>query len=800
MKRNRLSRLGHSAVSSPVNLLGSPPSFSAIATLFHNPLALLGALFLCLAPALASAQGVSYAGTAVNFGSINVCPAGQTTPAPCSSTQTLTYSVNAGTTIGGVSIFTTGAKNLDFQAKASDTSTTLCSAQTYSSATTCTVDVTFAPIAPGERNGAVQIVDGSGNVLASTSIYGTGVGPALAFSPIQLVVTFGCCPRNAYPTGLAVDASGNLFVTFTGGVREVLAAGGYATSNELVAETATGPAVDGSGNVFLADGTVLQELLAVNGSVPANATPINLVTGFSCLSGTAVDGHGNVFVLDPCTESVSEVLAVNGNIPVNPTVTVLGGGDNTGKTTAIAVDASANLYLAGPAVAGTGEVREILAEGGYTTVKIVAQNLFDPSGVAVDAAGDLFLSSNIHGYLKEILAVNGSIPAKPTINILLTNWALYGIAVDGRGNVFLTDVGNDLIWDFPRSQLSLGFDPTAVGSTSSDSPQSAQIQNVGNATLTGSGILSHTTDFTVVPGSGAIPDCNLENLSVAPGAECNLSFDFTPQSAGALSATLSFPGTPATQTIQLSGNGQISQTITFNPVGPQVAGTDAALVATASSGLPVYFASTTPTICATDGVTVVVTYLPGYCNIQATQAGDAVYFPATTGQTFLVHHANQTIDFPDIPPQPALASLALVARASSGLPVAFASTTPTICTVSGNIASFLVPGYCDILVTQAGNAYTFAAISGHKFEVHHADQKITFDPIAPQPVGTMLTLTATTTSGLPITFASTTPTICTVSGSTASLLNTGTCTIQASQAGNATYFHSGPVTVSFTVE
>jgi hypothetical protein len=98
-----------------------------------------------------------------------------------------------------------------------------------------------------------------------------------------------------------------------------------------------------------------------------------------------------------------------------------------------------------------------------------------------------------------------------------------------------------------------------VGTTSSDSPQSVQIQNIGNATLTGSGVLSDTTDFTVVPGSGAPPDCNLATLSLAPGAECNLSLDFTPQSAGPQSATLTLSdnalnGT-ATQTITLSGTG-----------------------------------------------------------------------------------------------------------------------------------------------------------------------------------------------------------------------------------------------------
>jgi hypothetical protein len=54
--------------------------------------------------------------------SVNVCPAGQTTPAPCSQTFPVAFQIPAGTTIGGVSILTTGIANLDFQAQANDTS------------------------------------------------------------------------------------------------------------------------------------------------------------------------------------------------------------------------------------------------------------------------------------------------------------------------------------------------------------------------------------------------------------------------------------------------------------------------------------------------------------------------------------------------------------------------------------------------------------------------------------------------------------------------------------------------------
>jgi hypothetical protein len=60
-------------------------------------------------------------------------------------------------------------------------------------------------------------------------------------------------------------------------------------------------------------------------------------------------------------------------------------------------------------------------------------------------------------------------------------------------------------------------------------------------------------------------------------------------------------------------------------------------------------------------------------------------------------------------------------------------------------------------------------------------------------------LSASASSGLPVSFASLTTAVCTVSGTTANMIATGTCTIQASQAGNATYAAAQPVSQSFTV-
>jgi hypothetical protein len=118
-----------------------------------------------------------------NAGSANVCPSGTTTPSPCSQTSTVWFDIPASTTIGSIHILTQGSTGLDSTAISPDSSSTLCKAQTYSSETTCSVDVTFTPQYPGLRMGAMVIENESNNVIATSYVYGTGLGPQAAFSP-----------------------------------------------------------------------------------------------------------------------------------------------------------------------------------------------------------------------------------------------------------------------------------------------------------------------------------------------------------------------------------------------------------------------------------------------------------------------------------------------------------------------------------------------------------------------------------------------------------------------------------------
>lgn len=81
------------------------------------------------------------------------------------------------------------------------------------------------------------------------------------------------------------------------------------------------------------------------------------------------------------------------------------------------------------------------------------------------------------------------------------------------------------------------------------------------------------------------------------------------------------------------------------------------------------------------------------------------------------------------------------------------------------------------------------------------DQTITFGLLPDKLVNDPpFTVNATASSGLPVNFASLVPNICTVSGNTVTVLTTGTCTIQASQGGNANFNPAPPVAQSFAVK
>jgi len=136
-----------------------------------------------------------------------------------------------------------------------------------------------------------------------------------------------------------------------------------------------------------------------------------------------------------------------------------------------------------------------------------------------------------------------------------------------------------------------------------------------------------------------------------------------------------------------------------------------------------------------------------------------------------------------------VATVALKATASGGGPVTFASTTPSICTVDGTTLSLLAGGECRVTATQAGGNGYAATTVAQLFVIPKNPQFITFRNPGSQPLdSTPVAISATSSvAGHPVTFSSSTPNVCTVSGNSVSKLANGMCTIVATQAGDATY-------------
>ena len=161
---------------------------------------------------------------------------------------------------------------------------------------------------------------------------------------------------------------------------------------------------------------------------------------------------------------------------------------------------------------------------------------------------------------------------------------------------------------------------------------------------------------------------------------------------------------------------------------------------------------------------------------------------STKTVNFTISQASQTITFNNPGTQVYGVPLTLTATASSGLAVTYTTSTPTICTISGSVASFIATGTCGVYANQAGSMYVAAAPQvGHAWVVSKAPQTITFTNPGTQTYGVPLTLTATASSGLTVAYTSTNTAVCTISGSNATMVATGTCGVDANQAGNVNY-------------
>jgi len=643
----------------------------------------------------------------------------------------------------------------------------------------------FLQISPGSESGVGSAVVSfaydaySGNppqvgtlTIAGLAVTVTQVGPNYLGpyppSPITLWSS-----GLSDPFGLAVDGFGNVYIADTnnGAIKEWNAATQAVTtlvsSGLLYPGTVT---LDGSGNVYIADTNhnAIKEYYVA----PQMVTTL-VSSGLSYPAGLATDGFGNLYIADSEHNAVKEWFA--GTQTVTDLVS-----SNLPSPGGIAVDGSGNVYIAEKAA---GVITEWNAAS-QTVTPLATSGLSNPYGLAVDGSGNVYIAD------AGLNAVYEWSPATGLMTPLATSGlnAPAGVAVDGWGNVYIADTYNSAIKELPFAFVGPATFTEAASSGSGSINVYPSTANLP----------------TVLPPT---PQSGQSWLTIGTVSNGVVKFNFTKNTGAHRTATISVLG----QTVTVTQNGSQTQTINFTQLPAEPYGTTPTLTATASSSLPVSFNSQTQSVCTVSGAAVTLLGAPGTtCYIQATQAGNNDYAAATPViMAFSVTLGSQTITFGALPnvTYSLNGTVTVSATATSGQTVTFSAPSgdANICSVSGTTVTLLGGGLCTIQATVAANNNYNSGSSSASFTITPASQTINFGALSSQVYGAApLQMYATASSGLAVSFnATATPATCSVSLLssvwTVTLANVGLCTIQATQAGNASYTAAPSVSQSFEV-
>ena len=343
--------------------------------------------------------------------------------------------------------------------------------------------------------GVVYIADTGNHTLRAMN--SPGVVTTLAGSPPHEgnADATGSQALFKYPYGVAVDGSGHVYVadsgnntirvvTTAGVVTTLAGAGGVpAGSADGVGSAArfnnpAGVAVDASGNVFVADqGNSTIRKIAPGGTVTtfagtAGATGSNDGTGaaarFNAPEGVAVDSVGNVYVADTRNDTIRKITSGGLVTTLAGVAGQTGSGDGAGGSArfngpcAVAVDGSGNVYIADffnatirkintsntvSTLAGTAQ------KLGFTDATGFAASFNQPYALALDGSGNLFVADTYNRAVREI-SPGGSVT---TLNGSQCRFYYpQGIAVDGSGNIYVADGDNQAIMSGTAYSLPQG--------------------------------------------------------------------------------------------------------------------------------------------------------------------------------------------------------------------------------------------------------------------------------------------------------------------------------------------------------
>jgi hypothetical protein len=355
------------------------------------------------------------------------------------------------------------------------------------------------------------------------------------------------------PGDVAIDGAGNLYIADSGNnvIRMITAATGVITT---IAGN-NGSTVCGSAGNAVGDGC------------PATQATLNQP------QGVTLDAGANLYIADTNNHRIRKVSSTTGVI-----ATIVGNGFTNGNGTggyngdgiaatsaklnfpyAVAFDASGNMYIPDSA---NHRIREVMAVGGVITpastistfagtgnagdtpctatpVAANTANVWSPSGVAVDAAGNVFIAETQNAAIRKVSAASG------LISTLAQNGCgsfyagggfqpvqLYGpvgLYLDGSGDLYVADTLDMVVREIQGNFAALDY-ATPIRQGAASATQDETVENDGNAAL----------DVTaIVPAINAAVDSTVANSctngdSLAVNADCTIGAVFAPDASPTL--------------------------------------------------------------------------------------------------------------------------------------------------------------------------------------------------------------------------------------------------------------------------
>jgi len=701
----------------------------------------------------------------------------------------------------------------------------------FTATTGVTNDVVANTLTITGEGGSTYTLTDTANVEISTATSFTLILSATDMAAVNLIVNKNGTSSTGGTTYNLAGAAG--FIADSAATADLTGNGVTAT---VAAPTVTSATYDASTGVLAVTGTNLKKLSGATNEIIANKFTL---TGEGGSTYTLTDTSnveitsGTSFTLTlSATDraAANQILNKNGSSSTGATTYNLAAAEdwNAGADAAVTIaDATGNGITVSNVAVPT--ITSATYDASTGALVVTGTGLLKASGATNDIVANKFTltgqggstytltdTSNVEITSGTSFTLSLSTTDKDAVNLLLNKngtssvgGTTYNLAAAEDWNagadaavVVVDSTGNGVT---VSNAISAPDAPTIGAATAGDGQASVAFTapgNNGGSAITGYTVTSNPGGF--IGGGNGFTTSPITVTGLTNGT----AYTFTVTATNAV-------GTSAASGASNSATPKANQTITFANPGAQNFGSTPTLSATATSGLTVSFSSSTTGVCTITSGGALAFVTAGSCTIDADQAGDAATnAAATVSRTFTVNAV--------VPGAPSIgtatagntqASVTFTAPASTGgaaITGYTVTSNPGGFTGTGAGSPITVTGLTNgvaysFTVTATNSAGTGAASAASNSVTPASPQTITFANPGAQTYGTSPDLSilgggASSTSGLTVTFTSSTTGVCTVtSGGLLTFVTAGTCTINADQAGDSSYLPAAQVSRSFTV-